>query len=330
MQRRILFLVIIASFIVCNMFVFSNAQGSSFQKKTIPIMNQGMTSLTNSKNNQKFIIVDRIRDNHQNLEHPPSKIPQSIFLGNNYLSKKPKLKIRTQKIKLKQPFLEPKRSREPSKLEPKGEIKKRVKNTQRRESAASTKLPIKKTKIAKIPKIISVPSLVKKKNASESLPISPKAQERKPVKTLQAPPPPVKVIKEFDKNLLKNQPAPKQLETPQQLAKLTSEIKKKDTAQSLIFNQGEAKLSNESKRILDSLSLTFTRKAKIRMQLLAYAGEPNLTASKARRLSLSRALAVRSYLIKKGVRSTRIDVRALGNKTSSGAPNRVELKIIKN
>ena len=65
------------------------------------------------------------------------------------------------------------------------------------------------------------------------------------------------------------------------------------------------------------------------MQLLAYAGEPNLTASKARRLSLSRALAVRSYLIKKGVRSTRIDVRALGNKTNLGAPNRVELKIIK-
>jgi outer membrane protein OmpA-like peptidoglycan-associated protein len=43
---------------------------------------------------------------------------------------------------------------------------------------------------------------------------------------------------------------------------------------------------------------------------------------------LSRALAIRSYLIGKGVRSTRIDVRALGNKIPSGKPDRVDLKII--
>lgn len=65
----------------------------------------------------------------------------------------------------------------------------------------------------------------------------------------------------------------------------------------------------------------------VRLQLLAYAGEPNLSASKARRLSLSRALAVRSYLISKGVRSTRIDVRALGNRLPSGAPSRVDLVV---
>jgi hypothetical protein len=64
------------------------------------------------------------------------------------------------------------------------------------------------------------------------------------------------------------------------------------------------------------------------MQLLAYAGGKKLSASKARRLSLSRALAIRSYLIGKGVRSTRIDVRALGNKIPSGKPDRVDLKII--
>ena len=66
------------------------------------------------------------------------------------------------------------------------------------------------------------------------------------------------------------------------------------------------------------------------MQLQAYAGEPNLSASRARRLSLSRALSARSYLIKRGIRSTRIDVRALGNKTSTGEPNRVDLKLIRN
>tara|TARA_B100001964_G_C13761685_1_gene392048 strand:- start:1 stop:201 length:201 start_codon:yes stop_codon:yes gene_type:complete len=64
------------------------------------------------------------------------------------------------------------------------------------------------------------------------------------------------------------------------------------------------------------------------MQLLAYAGEPNLSASKARRLSLSRALSVRTFLISKGVRSTRIDVRALGNKVPDGQPNRVDLRVL--
>jgi outer membrane protein OmpA-like peptidoglycan-associated protein len=44
-------------------------------------------------------------------------------------------------------------------------------------------------------------------------------------------------------------------------------------------------------------------------------------------MSLSRALSIRSYLIAKGVRSTRIDVRALGDQIPGGEPNRVDLKI---
>ena len=46
-----------------------------------------------------------------------------------------------------------------------------------------------------------------------------------------------------------------------------------------------------------------------------------------RRLSLSRALTVRSYLISQGVRSTRIDVRALGARASDGPADRVDLLI---
>ena len=177
--------------------------------------------------------------------------------------------------------------------------------------------------------INTLPVVKKKKSAPKNLPVSPKAIERKPVRILEAPPPPAKTIEAFDKKITKNQSATKQIESPQQLASINSKDETKGGARSLMFSQGGAKLSNESKKVLDLLSLTFSKQAKIRMQLLAYAGEPNLTASKARRLSLSRALAVRSYLIKKGVRSTRIDVRALGNKTNLGAPNRVELKIIK-
>jgi hypothetical protein len=65
----------------------------------------------------------------------------------------------------------------------------------------------------------------------------------------------------------------------------------------------------------------------LRLQLLAYAGGGAQTPSQARRLSLSRALAVRSKLIEKGIRSTRIDVRALGNKSEGGPPDRVDIII---
>ena len=51
-------------------------------------------------------------------------------------------------------------------------------------------------------------------------------------------------------------------------------------------------------------------------------------ASKARRLSLSRALAIRSFLIDQGVRSTRIEVRAMGNKVPEGPADRVDIVIL--
>jgi len=64
------------------------------------------------------------------------------------------------------------------------------------------------------------------------------------------------------------------------------------------------------------------------VQLLAYAEGSADTASQARRLSLSRALAVRAYLIDLGVRSTRMDVRALGPKTDDGPADRVDVVVV--
>lgn len=61
---------------------------------------------------------------------------------------------------------------------------------------------------------------------------------------------------------------------------------------------------------------------------MAYAAGDDLSSSKARRISLSRALSVRSYLIEKGVRSTRIDVRALGDKAEGEQKNRVDVNTI--
>lgn len=62
-----------------------------------------------------------------------------------------------------------------------------------------------------------------------------------------------------------------------------------------------------------------------RVQLNAYADGTAETISAARRLSLARALTVRSYLIEQGIRSSNIDVRALGIAGDTGPADRVDI-----
>ncbi len=96
----------------------------------------------------------------------------------------------------------------------------------------------------------------------------------------------------------------------------------------VVFETEEAKLSEQARGELKTMVQGILDKSDLRVQLLAYAGGEALSSSKARRLSLSRALAVRSYLIENGLRSTRIDVRALGDKTTEEPLNRVDVNIV--
>ena len=94
------------------------------------------------------------------------------------------------------------------------------------------------------------------------------------------------------------------------------------------FGESASQLDDKAKRDLDVLVRTIGSDEETRLQLTAYASAPGAdNASQARRLSLSRALAVRSYLIEKGVKSTRIDVRALGNKNEGGPADRVDVLV---
>ena len=65
----------------------------------------------------------------------------------------------------------------------------------------------------------------------------------------------------------------------------------------------------------------------LRLTIRAYAEGSAEEASQARRLSLSRALAVRSYLIEQGIRGPRMDVRALGHRIESPR-DRVDLVLV--
>lgn len=98
---------------------------------------------------------------------------------------------------------------------------------------------------------------------------------------------------------------------------------------SLAFDADEAKVSDRARNDLATLVKRLQKDEDLNLQLLAYASGDEASASKARRLSLSRALEVRKYLMDKGVRSTRIEVRALGNKLDGrGSPDRVDAVLV--
>lgn len=95
------------------------------------------------------------------------------------------------------------------------------------------------------------------------------------------------------------------------------------------FPTGVADLPEGAKRDLDGLAQKLASAEQTRLQLVAYAGGGPDEANQARRLSLSRALAVRTYLIAQGVPNSRMDVRALGNRSDGGAPaDRVDIVML--
>lgn len=95
------------------------------------------------------------------------------------------------------------------------------------------------------------------------------------------------------------------------------------------FSTESARLPDASHAELDRLVKRMQKDDGLGLQLLAYAEGDDANASKARRLSLSRALEVRKYLMDQGIRSTRIEVRALGNKLEgSGSADRVDAVLV--
>ncbi|MBV8166928.1 MAG: OmpA family protein [Alphaproteobacteria bacterium] len=92
----------------------------------------------------------------------------------------------------------------------------------------------------------------------------------------------------------------------------------------VLFTNGSADLDETARRELAQLAGRLGRDGESRIQLLAYADGSAENESQARRLSLSRALAVRSYLIEQGIRSTRVNVQALGIKSAGGPADRVD------
>ncbi len=102
------------------------------------------------------------------------------------------------------------------------------------------------------------------------------------------------------------------------------------------FGAGQGEMSPASEQALKTLAARTAKNDAVSYNVLAYAAGSPEDPSTARRLSLARALAVRSVLMSAGVPSTRIYVRALGAGPGPGGhpvdaklpPDRVDVSVL--
>lgn len=98
---------------------------------------------------------------------------------------------------------------------------------------------------------------------------------------------------------------------------------------SVPYTPGARAVPPEAGRDLAALAAYMKRDPLPTLRLRAYASAEDGETSTARRLSLSRAIAVRAYLVDQGVDGTRIEVLALGNQYAAGTrPDRVDATLV--
>jgi outer membrane protein OmpA-like peptidoglycan-associated protein len=96
----------------------------------------------------------------------------------------------------------------------------------------------------------------------------------------------------------------------------------------ITFGNGQGELSPASEQSLKTLVSQAPKSETVSYNVLAYAPGTPEDPSTARRLSLARALAVRSVLMSAGVPSTRIYVRALGAPSGNASPDRADVSVL--
>lgn len=97
----------------------------------------------------------------------------------------------------------------------------------------------------------------------------------------------------------------------------------------LEFSGGSSEIDPVLAAKLDNIADRMSGIIDGRLQVRAYASGEDGTTSSARRISLARALSVRSYLMDKGIKPTRVDVRALGSETDRSPVDRVDLIFVR-
>jgi len=145
--------------------------------------------------------------------------------------------------------------------------------------------------------------------------------------------PPISSTKALTRNISPSRPkfGKREIKSETRIASIPSinQPRKTETIKRIEFNAGSFELNSEASTVLKNLSKTLEKDSALRLQLHAYASLSGGSAIKAKRLALSRALATRAYLIDKGVDITRIAVKALGNQSTIGLSDRIDLILTK-
>lgn len=95
----------------------------------------------------------------------------------------------------------------------------------------------------------------------------------------------------------------------------------------IVFDEGGMDLEPAEAELLTGIAARMARNQNARLQIRSYASAPDAPEMEARRRSLRRAVDLRRLLVDRGVRSTRIDVRALGA-AAAGPADRVDLVLV--
>lgn len=96
------------------------------------------------------------------------------------------------------------------------------------------------------------------------------------------------------------------------------------------FSQGSDELSVEARNQLFELAQRLQEEAGVDVQLFGYAAGLNEGPSRARRLSLTRLMAVRGFLIRQGIERDTLDGRAMGEDLVAGeTTDRVDILIVR-
>ncbi|MFN3233027.1 MAG: OmpA family protein [Alphaproteobacteria bacterium] len=95
----------------------------------------------------------------------------------------------------------------------------------------------------------------------------------------------------------------------------------------LLFNEGDQALTLQGTEQLDAIVSQIAESA-IRLELHAYGGTDKQSLTETKRLSLNRAIAVRGYLMGKGIDGTRISLRPKGPADKKEAPERVDIHFL--
>lgn len=149
----------------------------------------------------------------------------------------------------------------------------------------------------------------------------PQPQPSAPPQALTPPPrpaaptaPPAPAAKPAETQVAAVPPAPKPAET------------KAEQPLSIVYTGGSA-IPADAAGGLKEIGQRLAAEPSLRVQLLSYASDAEKNVSRARRLSLERAVAVRKFLIDNGLDSTRIEVRALGDQNAGGPADRVDVVV---